>query len=80
MSIERRIEALEKAYSEEPREEDSEERRRLIEELKARWPEAEAKMAREEAEGNFTRRRALEELEESIKRRVAERQAREDGF
>jgi len=79
-SIERRIEALERAYGTEPREEDSEERRRIIQELKARWPALEEKMAREEAEGDFSRRRALEELEATVKRRVAERQAREDGF
>ena len=77
-NVERRIRNLEQAYNTEPREEDSEERRRIIEELKARWPAAEEKMAREEAEGNFARRRALEELEATVKRRVAERQARED--
>jgi hypothetical protein len=74
--IERRIEALERSLGAKPREEDSEERRRLIEELKARWPALEERMAREEAEGNFARRRALEELEASVKRRVAERRAR----
>jgi hypothetical protein len=73
----RRIEALERSLGTKAHEEASEERKRLIEELKAGWPEAEEKMAREEAEGNFTRRRALEELEESIKRRI---RTREDGF
>ncbi len=76
-SIERRIEALERSLGTKSHEEASEERKRLIEELKARWPEAEEKMAREEAEGNFNRRRHLEELEESIKRRI---RTREDGF
>jgi hypothetical protein len=74
-SIGRRIEALERSLGAKPREEDSEERRRIIEELEARRPALEERMAREEAEGNFARRRALEELEASVKRRVAERQA-----
>ena len=78
-SIERRIETLEKSFGTKAgeAEEISEERRQLIAELEARRPEFEEKMAREEAEGNFTRRRALEELEESIKRRI---RTREDGF
>jgi molecular chaperone GrpE (heat shock protein) len=76
-SIERRIEALERSLGTKAHEEASEERKRLIEKLKAGRPEAEEKMAREEAEGDFTRRRALEELEESLKRRI---RAREDGF
>ena len=67
--IDKRIEALERAYGGPAHEENSEGRARLIEELKARWPEAEEKMAREEAEGNFTRRRALEELEEFLRER-----------
>ena len=70
MSIERRIEALEKAYGTEGREEYSEERARLIEELKAPWPAFEEKMAREEAEGNFTRRHALDELKDQVERRM----------
>jgi hypothetical protein len=74
MSIERRIERLERSLDTKPRE-DSEERRRLIEELKARWPEAEEKMAREEAGGNFARRRALEELEEAVERRMRARRS-----
>jgi molecular chaperone GrpE (heat shock protein) len=73
-SIERRIEALEKSFGTKAHEEASEERRRIIEELEARRPEFEERMAREEAEGNFTRRRHLEELEESIKRRIRTRE------
>jgi len=73
-SIDRRIEVLERSFDTTAPVEDSEERRRIIEELKARWPEFEERMAREEAEGNFTRRRVLqkfeEELEEAIKRRI----------
>ena len=70
-TLERRLEALEGSFGTKPSgAEDSEERRRIIEELEARRPEFEERMAREEAEGNFTRRRALEDLEESIKRRI----------
>ena len=78
-SIERRVEALERSFDRRSQApvENPEERRLIIEELKARRPEFEERMAREEAEGNFTRRRALEELEESIKRRI---RTREDGF
>ena len=68
--IDKRIEALERAYGGPAHEENSEGRARLIEELKARWPEAEEKMAREEAEGNFTRRRALDELKAQVERRM----------
>ena len=68
-SIERRVEALERSFDTTAPVEDSEERRRIIEELKARRPEFEERMAREEAEGNFTRRRALEELEEFLRER-----------
>jgi hypothetical protein len=63
--IGRRIEALERAYGTEP-EEDSEAMARCREELKARWPSALEKAAREEAEGNPARRIALEELKERI--------------
>ena len=76
-SIERRVEALERSFETTAPVEDSEERRRIIEELEARRPEFEERMAREEAQGNFTRRRALEELEEAMKRRI---RAREDSF
>jgi hypothetical protein len=77
--LERRIEALERSFDRRSQApvEDSEERRRIIEELEARRPEFEERMAREEAEGNFRRRRALEDLEESVKRRI---RTREDGF
>jgi len=68
-SIERRVEALERSFGTTAPVEDSEERRRIIEELEARRPEFEERMAREEAEGNFTRRRALEELEEFLRER-----------
>jgi hypothetical protein len=68
-SIERRVEALERSFGTKASEEISEERKRLIEELEARRPEFEEKRAREEAEGNFTRRRALEELEERMRER-----------
>jgi len=36
-------------------------------------PEAEETMAREEAEGDFTRRRALEELEERVSTHIRAR-------
>jgi len=78
-TLERRLEALERSLGGTP-EADSEERRRLIEELEeleARRPEFEERNAREEAEGNFNRRRALEELEEVVNRRI---RTREDGF
>jgi molecular chaperone GrpE (heat shock protein) len=77
--LERRIEALERSFDRRSQApvEDSEERRRIIEELEARRPEFEERMAREEAEGDFRRRRALEDLEESMKRRI---RARKDGF
>jgi hypothetical protein len=65
MSIERRIEALEKAYGTEP-EEDSEAMARRREELKARILIGEEKAAREEAEGNPTRCISLEALKERI--------------
>ena len=72
-SIERRVEALERSFDTTAPVEDSEERRRIIEELKARRPEFEERMAREEAEGNFTRRRALEDLEEQMRKRIRAR-------
>jgi molecular chaperone GrpE (heat shock protein) len=72
-SIERRVEALERSFDTTAPVEDSEERRRIIEELEARRPEIEERMAREEAEGNFTRRRALEDLEEQMRKRIRAR-------
>ena len=76
-SIERRIEALERSFGNKAAEKISETKARLIEELRAHLPEAEEKVTREEAEGNFARRRVLEDLEESVKRRI---RAREDGI
>jgi hypothetical protein len=67
IDMHKRIEALERIYGQER--EHNPERERLIEELKARWPAFEEKMAREEAEGNFARRRALEELREQVEQR-----------
>ena len=46
------------------------ERERIIEELEALRPAFEEKMAAEEAQGDFRRRRALEELEEVVRRRM----------
>jgi len=69
--LEKRLEALERSLGGTP--EDSEELKRRREELKACRPGAEEKMAREEAEGNFTRRIALEDLEETIKGRIRAR-------
>ena len=69
----RRIEALERSFDTTAPVEDSEERRRIIEELEARRPEFEEKMAQEEAEGDFTRRRALEELEERVSTHIRAR-------
>jgi hypothetical protein len=79
-SVERRIEALERSFGAKPREQHYEERRRIIEELMELKVAGKGKAAAEEAEGNFARRRALEELEASVKRRAAERRAREDAF
>jgi hypothetical protein len=79
-SVERRIEALEKAHGAKPREEHSEERRRIIEELMELKAAGKGKAAAEEAAGNPRRRELLDELEATMKRRLAERQAREDGL
>jgi hypothetical protein len=49
IDMHKRIEALERIYGQER--EHNPERERLIEELKARWPAFEEKMAHEEAEG-----------------------------
>jgi len=70
--VERRIEALERAYGGPLPEESAaaEERARIIEELEALRPAFEEKMAAEEARGDFRRRRALEELEEVVRRRT----------
>jgi len=68
----KRIEALERAYGGPLPEESAaaEERARLIKELEARRPAFEEKMAAEEAQGDYRRRRALEELEEVVRRRM----------
>jgi len=73
--IERRIEALERALGGTPVE-DSEELKRRREEMKASWPRAWERALAEEAAGDPRRRIALEELEESVKRRI---RAREGG-
>ena len=78
-SIERRIEALERSLGGTPVE-DSEELKRRREEMKASWPRAWERALAEEAAGDPRRRIALEEIEANVKRRVAERQAREDRF
>jgi hypothetical protein len=73
--IEKRIEALERSYGTEP-EVDSEEMARRRGEFKAKLLRAYEKADAEEAAGNPRRRELLDELEETMKRRVAERQAR----
>jgi hypothetical protein len=80
-SIKRRIEALERSHgntseaaSHNP------ERERILEELRELEAVGRAKAAAEEAAGNPRRRELLDELEETVKRRVAERQGREDRF
>ena len=72
-SLEKRIEALERAYGTKPREEDSADLVRRREEMKASWPSARERAAREEAEGNPARRVALDELEARMKERMKER-------
>ena len=65
--IERRIENLERSFGTTKATEGiSEEKARLIEELRTHLPEFEERMAREEAEGNPARRIALEELKARI--------------
>ena len=66
------VEGLEKAYGRPLPEESAaaEERARLIEELKTLRPTAEEQAAAEEAQGDSRRRRALEELEETVRRRA----------
>ena len=74
-AIERRVEALERSLGGTPVE-DSEELKRRREEMKATWPRAWERALAEEAAGDSRRRIALEELEESVKRRI---RAREGG-
>jgi hypothetical protein len=73
-SIDKRVEDLERAYGTNPREEDSAELVRLREEMKASWPRARERAAREEAEGNPARRAALDEIEARIKERIRRRE------
>jgi len=68
--VDKRIEALERTYGPRSAREHNPERERLIEELKARWPAFEEKMAREEAQGDSRRRHALDELRERVERRM----------
>ena len=68
--VDRRIDALERTYGPRSAREHNPERERLIEELEALRPAFEEKMAAEEAQGDFRRRRALEELEEVVRRRT----------
>ena len=74
MGVDRRIEALERAWQSPgtlPEEiAAAEERQRIIEEIEALRPAFEEKMAAEEARGDFRRRQALEELEEQVERRM----------
>ena len=71
-TIERRIEALERSLGGTPVEE-SEELKRRREEMKASWPRVWERALSEEAAGDPRRRIALEELEESVKRRMRAR-------
>jgi hypothetical protein len=68
--VDKRIEALERAYGPRSAREHNPERERLIEELEALRPALQEKMAAEEARGDFRRRRVLEELEEVVRRRM----------
>ena len=82
MGIEERVEALERAYGRPAHGESAaaEERARILKELMELEAAGKGKAAAEEAAGNPRRRELLDELEETMKRRIAERQAREDGF
>jgi hypothetical protein len=73
-SIERRVEALERSLGGTPVE-DTEELKRRREEMKASWPRAWERALAEEAAGDPRRRIALEELEESVKRRMQARRS-----
>jgi hypothetical protein len=70
MSVEKRIEALERSYGAEAREEDPAEVARRRAEFAAKLDRGEAKAAAEEAEGDPRRRIALDELKETMKERV----------
>jgi hypothetical protein len=79
MSVERRIEALERSLGNTTPEHNPE-RARILKELTDLEAAGKGKAAAEEAAGNLRRRELLDELEETMKRRIAERQAREDRF
>jgi len=70
--LEKRLEALERSLSGMPVG-DSEELKRRREEMKESWPRAWERALAEEAAGDPRRRIALEEIEESIKRRMRAR-------
>jgi len=72
-AIERRIEALERSLGGTPVE-DSEELKRRREEMKASWPRAWERALAEEAAGDPRGRIALQELKESVKRRIRARE------
>ena len=73
MSLERRIGELERLIGQ-PSEEDSADLIRRREEMKASWPRARERAAREEAEGKPARRVALDELEVRMKERIRRRE------
>ncbi len=73
MSLEKRIEALERFYGAEARKEDPAEEAIRRAEFAAKLERAEEKAAAEEAEGNPGRRIALDELKESMKERIRRR-------
>ena len=75
-SIDKRIEDLERSLGN-GTEEDPEDLRRQREEMKASWASAWEGALAEEAAGDPRRRIALEEIEESVKRRI---RAREERF
>jgi len=78
-TIERRVVALERTYGNTPPEHNPE-RERILKELVELEAAGKGKAAAEEAAGNPRRRELLDELEETVKRRIAERQPREDSF
>jgi len=78
-TIERRVAALERSLGNTTPEHNPE-RARILKELVELEAAGKGKAAAEEAAGNPRRRELLDELEEAVKRRIAERQAREDGF
>jgi hypothetical protein len=73
-TLEKRLEALERLLGGAP-EEDSEDLKRRREEMKASWPRAWERALAEEAAGDPRRRIALEEIEESVNRRMQARRS-----